>query len=124
MHDPIKGSFPGGPTRPGADDAPRRAPRIRRVADIEAGRHRRAAETRARRRRIRLGVGIAAVISVAFGIGIALGMASHTTAADMTAEQQAAYARDRSISSEVNRVLLELWRMEDVEHARNAGRTR
>lgn len=64
------------------------------------------------------------MVVAAFAAGLALGLASHTTADAITAEQQAARIRDLGISSEVNRVLLELWKMEDVEHARNTNRTR
>lgn len=124
MNEPIKGSFPGGPTRRGPDDPAPPPRRLRRVADIEARRLGRMVERRARTRRVRTTAALAAALAVAFGVGVALGLSSHRTAADLTAQREAGLARDRDVSSEVNRVLLELWKMEDVEHARSLGRIR
>lgn len=65
--------------------------------------------------------GLLLIIALAFGIGAALGRASHATQEELTAAREAARARDQDISREVNRMLLELWKMEDVEASRNAG---
>lgn len=124
MAERIEGNFPGGPTRGDPDERPRRAPRLRRVEEIEDGVARRVLGGRRRRRGARIRAGVAIVFVLAFAVGVALGLRSHTTVEALTAEQQAARARDLGISTEVNRVLLELWKMEDIEHSRNTGRAR
>ncbi len=43
---------------------------------------------------------------------------------ELNAAQATDKRRDVDISAEVNRTLLQLWKMEDVEAARNRGRTR
>ncbi|MEQ9400459.1 MAG: hypothetical protein RJQ04_14950 [Longimicrobiales bacterium] len=78
---------------------------------------------RARRRRLLVGLGAAVLLSGA--AGYVVGLQSHTTASDITAQYDAARSPQASeLSSEVNRTLLELWRMEDVEAVRNSGRSR
>lgn len=120
----IEGSFPGGPTRRGSDATATRVPRLRRVRDIETSLAQSAMRRVRGRRRGRAYAGWAITLVVAFAVGIGLGLAGHRSAEDLTAEQQAARDKDRAISSEVNRVLVELWRMEDIEHARNTGQMR
>jgi fibrillarin-like rRNA methylase len=79
--------------------------------------------SRARRaRRVVLGFFVATVL--AGSLGAYVGFASHTTPEELSDAQQAARKRDIDISSEVNRTLLELWKMEDVEALRNKGRIR
>lgn len=56
---------------------------------------------------------------LAGGVGVALGTRSRTTAEEALAEQQADRRPDRmDITREVNRTLLELWKMEDLEAIR------
>lgn len=74
-------------------------------------------------------MGLVVAMAVAGIAGYVLGLQSHATATDIVAEQDAARAPRPSglaseLSSEVNRTLLELWRMEDVEAQRNSGRIR
>jgi len=124
MTDRIRGSFPGGPTRQDRGTQPGRAPRLRRVEDIEARVARRTLESGQRRRRTRLRVALMLALAGAFAAGIALGRSSHTTQAELTAADAAGRVRDADVSAQVNRMLLELWKMEDIEAARNRGRTR
>jgi dihydrodipicolinate synthase/N-acetylneuraminate lyase len=84
---------------------------------------RRLERTRTRRTR-RVLLGFAAATVLAGFLGGYVGFASHTTPEALTEAQQAAHRRDVDISTEVNRTLLELWKMEDVEALRNQGRTR
>lgn len=121
MTERIEGSFPGGPTRRGPDEAPPPPLRIRRVSEIEARRSERVLGSARRKRRGRVAAGLVLAFGVAFALGLALGVASHTTPEELTAAREADRARDLKISGEVNRVLLELWKMEDLEHARNSG---
>jgi hypothetical protein len=79
--------------------------------------------TRERRAR-RVVVGLVLATLLAGSAGAYVGWASHTTPQEVTAAQDAARDRKDEISSEVNRTLLELWKMEDVEALRNKGRTR
>lgn len=120
----IEGSFPGGPRRRDPGEPPRHAPRLRRVEEIEEGVSRRTLDATRRRRSARTRAAWLLAMALALAIGSALGRASHATQEELTAAQEAARARDMDVSREVNRMLLELWKMEDVEAARNAGRTR
>ena len=113
------GSFPGGPSRGGTSEGRRRASRLERVADIEA----RVADTsvartrRGRRRRAILGLMLS--VLAAGGLGVALGVHSRMSAEEVAARNQvAARPADLDISREVNRALLELWRMEEAEMLR------
>lgn len=69
-------------------------------------------------------VGLLFAMVLAFVLGAALGLQSHATPHELTEANQAARAKDDEISREVNRMLMELWKMEDVEAARNGGRIR
>ena len=120
----IEGSFPGGPRRQDPGEPPRRSPPLRRVQEIEEGVSRRRLNSTRRKRSARTKAGWLLVLALAFGIGAALGRAGHATQEELTAAHEAARIRDQGISREVNRTLLELWKMEDVEAARNVGRTR
>ncbi|MFQ5536026.1 MAG: hypothetical protein ACE5GJ_01120 [Gemmatimonadota bacterium] len=72
---------------------------------------------RARRRRVIVGGFV--VVLLALGLGLVLGIASHRTAQEVVEAQRAQRRKDFDISREVNRTLLELWKMEDVEAARS-----
>jgi hypothetical protein len=65
-------------------------------------------------------IGIGASVLVAGGLGLALGAHNRKTAEEIMAEHvQAARPTGQDISREVNRTLLELWRMEDAEAGRD-----
>jgi dihydrodipicolinate synthase/N-acetylneuraminate lyase len=57
-------------------------------------------------------------ISLAGGVGLILGHSAHTTPEELAKEVEAQQNPDAGISREVNRTLLELWKMEEVEAAR------
>lgn len=113
----IRGAFPGGPSRTADGAPPATAPRLPAMRELEAASARQRCERARRGRRRRVAVGILAVLGGALGIGLALGRASHATASELQAEADAR-AADRLISSEVNRVLFELWKMEGLEAVR------
>ena len=124
MEERITGSWPGGPKREGDPRKRTRPPRLRRVEDIEAGLAARSLRFRHRVRSRRIALGLAFSLAVAGGIGWVLGKGSHRTAEEVSAENATARRRDMDISAEVNRTLLELWKMENVQAARNGGRIR
>jgi hypothetical protein len=97
---------------------------VRTVAEIEErmSEGRRARSRRRRQNRVLLGL-IAAMLVAGAG-GLMLGRSSHRTRDEILAEQAQQRGKDKFISGEVNRTLLELWKMEDVEALRNRGRTR
>lgn len=114
----IRGSFPGGPSRPGAEGAPAPTARIRSAEELEAeGRRHQLDDRRRRRRRRTAGVFAAALAAAAAG-GLWLGLRSHRTSEELAATLEESQVRDAFISKEVNRTLLELWKMEDVEAGR------
>lgn len=119
----IKGGFPGGPSRPGdGDGEPTR--RVPTVEEIEAGLSRRRLSASRRRRRARMLWGVLAAMGLAGAVGLGLGMLTRPTQENLTAAAENRNQQDNFISKEVNRTLLQLWKMEDIEAARNQGRTR
>ena len=119
MEGKISGSWPGGPKRDG--EAPERThpPRLERVEEIErrsASRSLRR-QRKARTTRFLFGIGFSAL--VAGGFGWVLGLRSHVTLQEINAEQVAQEIQESDMATEINRVMLELWRMEDVEYERN-----
>jgi type VI protein secretion system component VasK len=124
MEERIRGSFPGGPKRSVSAPGRKRPPRLQRVADIEAGIARRTVELSSRRRRQRVATGFVVAMALAGGAGGWIGFASHRSAEELTAAHAASRERDLDISWQVNRTLLQLWKMEDVEALRDKGLTR
>ena len=117
----IGGSYPGGPSRQGRGEE-RGEPRLERVDEIEERMSRargRAARDR-RARRIRIGFVLA--LCVAAGTGLALGLMSDRSTEDIAREREEERMQSRDVSQEVNRVLLELWKMEDLERVQRPPR--
>lgn len=115
----LLGVFPGGPRRGVEGAGPPR--RIRRMEDVAAEAlvvHRRRAVARRRRRWI---LGSLAAICLAGVAGYVLGHESRPTAEGLSRQGAAQATMDKLISREVNRTLLELWKMEDVERIRPVG---
>lgn len=124
MNDSIGGSFPGGPRRAGSEEVRPHRPDLRRVSQMEVGSARRRVARARRRRALRIVFGFAVVAGFAGSAGVWIGLAAHTTPQEMTAEKNILRDQDRFISREVNRTLLQLWKMEDIEDARNSGKIR
>ena len=124
MEGKISGSFPGGPRKRVAAAERTSAPRLRRVEDIEelaVGQHIRRTRDR-RRKRVFYAVLVSVAISGATGwyLGIQNQSSLEEVRAQMAAQRATESGGDMGdLSSEVNRVMLELWKMEDVEYARN-----
>lgn len=121
--DHIRGSYPGGPSKAGdagdGDAARKHRPRLSRAEEIEARAQdgRRARVRRRRRRRVMVGFLVALAASGA--VGFWMGMQSHRSAAEIAAEQEAADREDAfDLHAEGDRILRELWLMEDLERAR------
>ena len=122
MEAKIRGTFPGGPRKSVAAverTAPARLGRVEQIEDRAALRYVRHGS---RRRQKRLLYGFLSAIVVSGGVGVYMGLRSHSTLEEVRAEA-AADARGPvgpgDLSSEVNKAMLELWRMEDVEFMRN-----
>jgi hypothetical protein len=71
-------------------------------------------KTRSHRRR-RVWVGALAALIAAGSLGLAAGSGLGASAREKAARADSASALDRAVSKEVNRVLLELWKMEGLE---------
>ena len=117
----IQGVFPGGPRR--QDGTPPQdggtGAGLRFGEDVEADATTRAigSRTKRKRRSILLLLGVAVLIAGA--TGVYFGVQSRTTL-EQLAEQEWAGASD--LNGIVDEVMDELWRMEDVEAARNSAR--
>ena len=124
MEGRISGSFPGGPRKQVAAAERTEAPRLSRVEDLVArftGQHLRRAQDRRRRRLL---YGVLASVAISGATGVYLGLRNRTSLeearAQMAAQQAAETGGDTGeLSSEVNRAMLELWKMEEVEYMRN-----
>lgn len=120
--DKIRRSYPGGPSKSGADaepDAARKRPHLRRAEEIEARAQDRRRTRVAERRRRRIIIGFVVALVVAGGAGFWLGLQSHRTAAEIAAEEEAAREeRGFDLGAESDRIMRELWLMEDLERAR------
>lgn len=115
MNGGVRGIFPGGPTRGGARAGAR--PRLPTVADRWRAGIAEGTRRARRRRRSRALAGAALVLASAGFLGVAAGRRVGTPAPDRAARADSASAVDRVVSREVNRVLLELWKMEGLEVA-------
>ena len=114
----IRGRYPGGPQREGASDAEGgagAAPHLHTVGELEAGRGRKSRAREQRRRARRVWSGLILAITASAGVGLFLGLRSHRTSEQITDERNDTREQQQELSRETNRVLLELWRMEDVE---------
>jgi hypothetical protein len=112
----IRGNYPGGPRRDRGDaEEGASPPRLERIEDIESrvGRKSRAHAERRRSRRVWSGFVVAVILAA--GIGLYVGMVTHRTSEEITEERNDQRELQQDITRETNRVLLELWRMEDVE---------
>ena len=126
MEGKISGSFPGGGPRNKVAAAERTAaPRLSRAQEIEE----RAVDRHVRRRHGRRQKRIiyAAVFSVLVSgaTGAYLGFRNRSTLEEVRAELAAQQAAETGggmgdMSSEINKAMLELWRMEDVEFMWNS----
>jgi D-serine deaminase-like pyridoxal phosphate-dependent protein len=124
----LRGSYPGGPRRgrdapAEGDDSSSRARSLESAEEIDARMGRAAARRRADKKRKRAWSIFAAALLLAGGAGLYLGFLTHRTSEQLTDEREAERQGDLSdqITSETNRMLMELWRMEDVEFQRNRG---
>lgn len=118
----FRGRYPGGPSRQEEGEERPAKPRLTGVGEIEE-RSARAAGLGAERRRVRrVRLGFLVAILLSGAIGLAVGYMSHTSPSELAAEGEAARRGGSSeVSAEVNRVLMELWRMEEIEAGRNEG---
>ncbi len=115
----IEGRYPGGPRRPtsASEEKEGEHPRLTTVEEIEE----RIAEGRVRRirrlRRRHLLVVLLTVVLLAGGIGAWLGYRSHRTSAEVAEELRRQAEQSTDLRREADRVLNELWKMEDMERA-------
>ena len=116
----IHGMFPGGPTRQSdsSQNGDRTEPSLRPGEDVEAGivvgRH----ELKERRRRRSMVIAIAVALVVGGVGGVYVGLQALVTPEELT-EQLRTEDDVSELDGIVNDVMKELWRMEDIEAARN-----
>jgi hypothetical protein len=112
------GTYPGGPHGLDSPTERRRRPRLMRLEEISELADRRVVQHKRRRRRLRMAVGAAVAMLGGLGVGWAVGHRAHRTVQEVI-ESQRETSVEGEISKEVNRTLLELWKMEDVQYDRN-----
>jgi hypothetical protein len=121
MEGKIRGSFPGGPRKSVPATQRTAPPKLESVQEFEERRARsRVRRThKARARRMLYGLVVSAALSG--GVGVLLGVRSHTTVEQVREQdtvERATTAQDE-LNRQVNRTLVELWNMEDVQVDRN-----
>lgn len=115
---PRIGMYPGGPHGAASGKEIHGPPHLLRVEEIGERIDRHYNQHRRRKRRNHLVLALALGVSLAGGVGLILGHLAHTTPEELAKEVEAEQNPDAGISKEVNRTLLELWKMEEVEAAR------
>ncbi len=117
----IQGTFPGGPTRTGSGRGLGGGPRLKTVEEAETARARQAVRRRVARRRSRRALGVAVVSAAALAAGGLMGWATRQSREELAESPDPQGSLDRMISAQVNRTLLELWKMESMESVRGPG---
>ena len=90
-----------------------------RVEEIEGQIARRSRRLRQRSRRRRLLWTVLLGVPMGAGVGFTVGYSTRTTPEELMHSMEAESSPESALSEEINRALLELWRMEDLEFARN-----
>lgn len=108
------GRYPGGPRRRAEGEEPPRRPDLEGLGEFEERVARQAGRRHAKRRARKVRIGFLVALLVSGAIGLMLGYMSHQTPEELAAERERA-RQEFNASEEVNRVLLELWKMEDLE---------
>ena len=123
MPSSFSGSFPGGPSRKAERQPLGRSPRLQRVQDLEERVAQRSMLLKKGARRSRVVWGVTSSAVAAAVVGLVLGLMSHSSAEELRmADERQNTAPE--LSREVNRTLLQLWKMEDLEAARASGMSR
>jgi hypothetical protein len=119
----LPGSYPGGPRREDKADLESRGRNLASAEEFDARRGRAASRRWAEKKKRRAWAVLTAAILLAGGTGLFLGFLTHRTTEQLSEEREAERQGGLSdqITSETNRMLMELWRMEDVEFQRNRG---
>ena len=112
----ITGSYPGGPRRHDSEGrtADSDAPELRGGESVERSVAGRVARGKRKRRNRRLVIGFVTSFIAAAGVGAYVGLQSKTTAEDLAQHEM---QEELDLSGEVDRVLNELWKMEDLDRA-------
>lgn len=116
----IRGIFPGGPARPGDanQEGGGAGTGLRSGEDVEAGIAAGRADLKTRRRRRSKLIAIAAAVVVAGVAGVYVGLQARVNPEELT-EQARMKTEASELNDIVDGVMRELWRMEEVEAARN-----
>ncbi len=118
----VRGVFPGGPSGPGGSATPRATRPVRSMDDLQRAAARTWTRTARRRRGMRRVWVVAVMAALAAALGAGFGFLSHRSPSHALSPSQVQNDVDRLVQREVNRMLLELWKMESVEGMR--GRVR
>jgi len=108
----VGSTYPGGPSREGTN-APTRGPLSSEERHDRGHAHHRRRRDRKRRTATFAVIGVAFVAAAA--MGYLLGDQASGESAEGTAEGRDALTTEEFLSSELNRVLMELWEMESLE---------
>ena len=112
----MQGMFPGGPRHRGATSEP--PDTLRPGEEVEAAITDHALDAKARRKRRSMLIALVAIGILALTGGIYMGMRAQITA-EQLAEEQREEGEAGELDDVARRVLNELWRMEEIEAARN-----
>ena len=112
----ITGAYPGGPPRHQPDDGSIPQPEVELVdgESVEASRESRITKHRKGRRNRRVIIGLVTSIIAAASAGAYYGVRSSRTA-ERQAEEEMMKEGELDVNEQADRILNELWRMEDIE---------
>lgn len=121
--EPMRGRYPGGPSRrdPGDSETSRRGNvRLTSVEEFESHLLRGSQRHRARKRQKRLALGILLWLMVAVAVGGYIGFSTHRTDAELAGEmdQQNRLSKGE-LEQQMNRLIDEMWKSEALEKAPN-----
>lgn len=115
----ISGGYPGGPPRhdPEGQTADSDGPELRDGESVEASVADHAVRRKKKLRNRRLVIGLVTSIITAAGVGAYLGLQSRTTAEELAQETMEEEENELDPDKELDRLINELWKMEDLERA-------
>ena len=115
------GIYPGGPHSASSGREGQQPPRLMRVEEIEERLAHHSEQFRQRSRRKRLVLGLLFCVVAAGGLGLIVGHSTHTTPEELTEVLEANVKSESEFSELVDRTLMELWKMEELQIARTRG---
>jgi len=115
----VGGAYPGGPRKRNDAEGIGRfspSPDLRSAEELDARSHERHRRRVRKRRRKRVLIGFLVALTAAASVGFWMGVQAHRSSQEIANEQDRAAQQDRELVRQRNKVLQQLWEMEDLEN--------